>query len=240
MKAYSEEFMRDYLLGKLAPAESQAFEQEMEQDPDIATGLELQRDILIGIREGFDQELRAKLQAELDADEATPVRRIPIWRWASAAAIILGSLGVYFYMNQTTLQERLYAAHFQDFPNIVAPGQRGGDAAAPAFAAYYAERWAVSISAFESLQKLNPEATYPIFYQAMAHMHLQAWNEAIPLFEQVRARGDQRFEDPAEWYVGLSYMITGEEQKAKMIFGMIAGSNSNYRQDAEDILTSLP
>jgi len=235
---YSDEIMRDYLLGKLDEGFAKQLEADLENNPDLDEALSLQRDVLIGIKAGFDDQLRQKLVADSDG-EKTRIRRMPLWRWASAAAIILGSLGVYLYMTQTSLDKRLYAQYFQDFPNIIAPDQRGEEAGEPAFAAYYGERWSVAADAFALLQKAKPTEGYPSFYGALAHMHLEEWDKAISLLEQVRAGNDTRFIDAGTWYVALAYLRDEQPEKAQLILSAIRDGNSSYRVDASQLLDAL-
>ena len=67
---YSEEMLRDYLLGKLSEEETARLEQKIENDRELAEAIELQRDIMVGIKAAFDDELRKKLHASVNLDKA--------------------------------------------------------------------------------------------------------------------------------------------------------------------------
>ncbi len=240
MRTYSEEYMRDYLLGKLTKEQEASFEVSLQEDRELAEGLNLQRDVLIGIKAGFDDQLRQRLQQEVLPDhKQAPTVRLPIWRWASAAAIILGSLGVYFYMNQTTAVERVYAEYFEDFPNIIAPNQRDRENEMPAFAAYQSENWSEAVAEFSMLAADEPGQVYPNFYQAMAHMHLEDWESAIELFEKVRSAEDPRFQEASTWYASLAYLMSGQRDRSLIIFESLAETNSSYQEEARAILDAL-
>ncbi len=238
---YSEEYMRDYLLGRLDKGDQQQFENDLKQDKDLLEALALQRDIIVGIQAGFDDQLRKKLEEVRDQKEGLVRPMVPtkLWKWASAAAIILGTLGVFLYMNQTTLTERLYATYFDDFPNIISPGQRDQVTAEPAFAAMDQEQWQKAIEAFSSLQEARPDEVFPQFYQGMAYLHLEQWDEAIAKFESVRQSNDQRFSDPASWYLLLGFLQNGDIEKAVLMGEFLVETNSNYSEEAGAILEAL-
>ena len=239
---YSEEYMRDYLLGKLSQEESTRLEEEIESDPELAESLELQRDIMIGIRAGFDDELRKKLlqveEQEAGTRKSLTGRRI-LWQWASAAAVVLGTLGVYFYMNQTTAEERIFLTYFEDFPNIIQPVQRDQPGQSEAFVAYQNQNYAEAYKAFAEEEISTPQSTYPSFYKGICAMHLENWTQAIEAFEKVRSDGDPRFEEAAAWYVALAYLRTSDRERGILILETIADTQGSFQRDAQAVLDHL-
>ena len=238
---YSEEYMHDYLLGKLGPEEAEQLEQAIESDPELAEALEFQKDVMIGIKAGFDDQLRQKL-LKIDTPDSGRMRsdtlRI-LWQWGSAAAIILGSLGVYFYMNQTNREERIFLAYFEDFPNIVEPVQRDVTGQTEAFRAYQQHLYDEAFAAFSNQENEEPGSIYPAFYKGICALHLEAWPVAIEAFEKVRSNGDPRFEEAATWYVALAYLRDGNRDRATLIFKTIAEKAGNFQLDAVAVLDQL-
>lgn len=235
---YSEEYMRDYLLGKLSPEAVAKLESEMESDPDLAEALELQRDIMIGIQAGFDDQLRRKLTGE-DEGKIRSIAGRALWQWASAAAVVLGTLGVYLYMNQTTSAERLFTAYFEDYPNVIQPVQRDEPQESPAFEAYQNQRYAEAYDAFEATALADPTAVYPGFYKGICALHLGHWSIAVEEFEKVRAKGDGRFAEASTWYAGLAYLRAGNMERATLIFETLAAESGNFQPEAQALLDQL-
>lgn len=234
--------MRDYLLGKLSPADRRKLEEELESDPSLSEALQLQRDIMIGIQAGFDDQLREKLQQidNLQEKEKPAARRI-LWQWASAAAVLLGTLGVYIYMNQTSPDERLFLSYFQDYPNVVQPVQRDQEAPSQleAFTAYQNREYEEAFLAFTNQEAELPEVDYPTFYKGICALHLDDWTAAIEAFEKVRAGADNRFEEAATWYVALAYLRAGNRDRAHLIFESIAEQSGSFQEDAKAIVEQL-
>jgi tetratricopeptide (TPR) repeat protein len=238
---YSDEYMRDYLLGKLPPEAAALLEQEIESDPELAESLELQRDIMIGIKAGFDDQLRQRLMG-LDAGDTTKIKSITrqtLWQWASVAAILLGSLGVYLYINQTSLEERVFLAYFEDFPNIVEPAQRDEPGQIESFTAYQKGDYRAALDGFIQEEESNPEALYSTFYKGICALHLKDWNMAIESFEKARSSADTRFVEAATWYTGLAYLREGNRMRAGLILETLAESPGNFQTDAQAILAEL-
>lgn len=238
---HTEEYIRDYLLGKLTPEETQLMDQELEDNPDLMESLDLQRDIMIGIQAGFDEELRKKL-IQADMIEEGKIRSLYpriLWRWASAAAIVLGSLSVYFYMTQTSVEERIYLTYFEDFPNIVDPAQRDTPGQLNGFIAYQNGQYQEALERFSQLEEEEPTAIYATFYKGICAMHLEDWSMAIQAFEKVRSAGDQRFVEAATWYVSLAYLRAGNRDRATLILESISETPGNFRSEALAILDQL-
>lgn len=240
---YSEEYMRDYLLGRLSPEETSQLEKELKQDSELAEALELQRDIMQGIRAGFDDELRQKLlKLDRQIEGESNVRSLgqrALWRWASAAAVLLGTLGVYLYMNQTSMEERIFLTYFEDFPNIIEPVQRDRESESTAFSAYQNRNYQEAFEAFSDKEKTTPEALYATFYKGICALHLEDWKVAIDAFERVRSTSDNRFEEAATWYAGLAYLRSGDQKTATLILEALADSPGNFQKEAMAILDQL-
>ena len=238
---YSKEYMRDYFLGRLSPEETSWLEKEMKQDSELAEALELQRDILHGISAGFDDELRQKL-LHLDEQIGGEVNdrssgQTNLWRWASAAAAMLGTLGVYFYMNKTSIEERIFLTYFEDFPNIIGPVQR--DRASAALSAYQNGNYQEAFEVFSDEEEATAQTDYGTFYKGICALHLKDWKVAIDAFEKVRYTGDDRFEGAATWYSALAYLRAGNRKTATLILEALADNPGHFQNEAKIILDQL-
>ena len=142
-------------------------------------------------------------------------------------------------MNQTLQAERLYYTYFQNFPNIVEPAQRDQPVTSEAFSAYMKGDWENALAEFEILMDENPQDAYPLFYHALAAMQLERWPRAIQSLEKVRSGNDDRFVEPATWYVALAYLRNEDDERAKLILETIADGPGKYQRDAQAILAEL-
>jgi tetratricopeptide (TPR) repeat protein len=72
----------------------------------------------------------------------------------------------------------------------------------------------------------------------MSQLALQNYSQTIDLLTGV-ANGHGEYGKEAEWYLGLSYLKTGNKAKAIDCFEYLVKSNGFYRERAENILYRL-
>ena len=88
-----------YLRKQLSPEEQSAFEQALESDPDLKIALKTHLEALVAIRQkGFLEEIeRGVGEANLASANKGKTRRLsPIWLFATAAAILLIAVAVWW------------------------------------------------------------------------------------------------------------------------------------------------
>lgn len=237
-----EESIERYLRGEMTAEERIAFENSLEKNPELEEALALQKDLMLGIRQHFDAHLMAKFQAiEDESNTSTSDRKEThrLWKWAASAAVGLTLVGVFYFMNSENRNKRLYAAYYEDFPNIVERTQRDSQSdLQEAFVFFQNKQWAQAAEAFQSLKNENPDIYYPAFYQALCLLNLDQPEEALPLLATTVASDDDRFSTPAKWYMALAYLRMDNETKAIENLEEIP-TGSQYAEDAQTLLEQL-
>jgi len=240
---FSEEFMRDYLLGKTEADQVDEFEKAMAANPKLRVSLEETRDLMIGIKLAQDEALRKRLR-QIDETQGNDEAKIinitsrSKWIWAIAAVVLIAATSIFLYINGNPNQA-LYQAYFMDYPNIISPGQRDESNQSSAFLAYQNGQWQEAIDAFDKIKSQQSDAAYPDFYGALASMHLRSPKDAIPRLKSVIKKDDPRFTDAAGWYLALAYLGSGKAELAIQHLQKLADGDSNFQQDAENLLREL-
>lgn len=237
-----EESIERYLQGKMTAEERVAFENSLENDPELVEALALQKDLMQGIRQHFDAHLKAKFEAIEEASSTSTSDKKEthrLWKWAASAAVGLTLVGVFYFMNSENRNKRLYAAYYEDFPNIVDRTQRDSQTELQnAFIYFQNKQWAEAAEAFQTLRNENPHIYYPGFYQALSLLNLDQPEEALPLLQATATSSDDRFSTPAKWYLALAYLKMDNEEQAIENLEEIP-NGSPYINDARALLEQL-
>ena len=237
-----EESIERYIRGEMTAEERVAFENSLENNPELAEALTLQKDLMQGIRQHFDEHLKAKFQAlddeaKISSSDRKETHRL--WKWAASAAVGLTLVGVFYFMHSENRNKRLYATYYEDFPNIVERTQRDSQSELQdAFIYFQNKQWAQAAEAFQTLRNENPDIYYPGFYLALSLLNLDQPEEALPLLQATAASTDDRFSTPAKWYLALTFLKMDDETRAIQRLKEIP-DGSPYATDARALLEQL-
>jgi hypothetical protein len=155
--------------------------------------------------------------------EKTIVRNIYKICMRVAAILILllscASVYKYAYVNDRSV----YDQHFTGFELT---NTRGEETPNVEVEAYRNKNWNAVIRNYH--QGENKSNKYA-FLAAMADMQLGRFSQAISLLEQIQSprSGDYSFQEEAEYYLSLSYLMNHEENKGLQLLGKIRG-NKNH------------
>lgn len=217
-----------YLRGEMPANEKAAFEQELEQDPELEEAYQFHKQLAEGQAYQFKQEKKAMLQA-LEAEAAEPdakprrKKRNPLYiglaTGVGAAAV---ALIVFLFLPGKSAQE-LGKAYFDPFPDYTTETVRGGGPQPSeesesifdrGMRAYRASEYSVAIPRLqEALEKgKNPALSH--FYLANALMAKGKPDEALQHLAGLKPELRQDYQIQQQWYLALAYLQTGNEQKA--------------------------
>ena len=91
---------------------------------------------------------------------------------------------------------------------------------------------------FNELQIMNQKTPEVLLYTGLNKMGQGHFASAINLFSDVISAGDQ-FVPEAQWYLGLCYIKTGENLKARSIMETLSETDGIYKKKAQVILKNL-
>jgi TolA-binding protein len=159
----------------------------------------------------------------------------------SAAALI----GV-FLLIRTLLPasdpENLFNTYYKPF-EAVSPVTRsinnnGPDVYSSAINCYKTGDYQGAVAGFGIVLSKEPSSGDSRFLLGLSHLALSNYKPAISELSDV-ANASGEYVKEARWYLGLSYLKTGDSQKARECFESLVSSDGYYRERSEKILRRL-
>ena len=211
------EAIEAYLLGSMATAERDAFEQEMASDEKLRAEVDLQRENTLAIELGGVQRLLKEVRAEHAQPE---LDRSSGWKtylkYAAVVAIVLS--GAFWVLTRPSANERLFAEHFTVDPGLPVPmGATDKPAFHDAMVAYKLGDFAEARGKWSALLQAEPTNDTLRYHIASAALAMDDAAAAIPLFEGIVADTTSAFHDKSQWYLFLAYIKADEVENAKAV-----------------------
>ena len=226
----NETYIEKALRGELTAEETLVFTQKLKEDEAFAEQWAWEQ----RIKKAVQTEQRMAIKELLQKEELKPkVLLWPIWL-AAATLIIVGIFSYYFLRNNTT---DYYAAHYQKFPNLIAPNTRSDETNKPvkeAFQAYDAGEYIRAEELFDELEATEPNAG---FYAAMCLLELKEYGPAAEKLSSLRFTDD--FEAHRLWYLSLTHLKLGENTEAIATLEDLLLLDSPWTTQALDLLDVL-
>jgi tetratricopeptide (TPR) repeat protein len=228
-----------YKNGTLEAGEKARLEQQARHDPFLADAL----DGLATIpdAESFSRNIDALNARVLQQVQAEKKSSNITYKVAALAAAVLAFVIVFqITFNNPPTNAEVYAEYFKPYPNVV-PLVRDSQSLSPLQEAMYAYESGDLSTAGIKLKKLAeqaPASNLTRFYMGIIDLQQGNTAAAESTFRTIVATADAQFSEPAQWYLALSYLQSGQKDKAENLFNEIARAAGSYRQPASDILRS--
>jgi len=103
---------------------------------------------------------------------------------------------------------------------------------------YKSKNYKDAIFLYDKSLTENSNNPYALQYKGCAEMELDQIDKAINTFQQLATQHID-FKDLANWYLALSYLKKGEEQKAKNTLKFISKDDKEYYEKAQQLLKEL-
>lgn len=213
--------------------------EEMKKNPGLNQEVKLRRktDEILADRQIID--LRNKLKViERGNRSAGTVRRLLVKssRYAAAVAIVaLLSTALYLGLRSGSSPDELYATFYSGYESSGAARSAensGNTLMENALASYSAREYEKAIIYLEQVIKSDGDDMESVFMHGMANMEVKNYPGASGSFTRVIEHNDNLYLEDATWYLGLCYMMTGNNEKAVTQFKAIASSRSRYAKQA--------
>lgn len=231
------ELIDRYLTGNMTDEDRELW-QERIADEEFRNALASSSEIQQAVRFEGREDLR-KLLLEWDNQPAIR-RRSRMYFWASTAAALLILVLVYLFTRPGSSPAYIASNYVEPYPNLVAPLQKGEagspDEYAEAFHLYETGYYGKAESAFSAL---DPEDEAVQFYSALTVFLDDREEEAIPRLESISYNSDHKFNIPAKWYLGLAFLMSGEEDKGLQQIQFVAGTDTPLAREAQELLHKI-
>lgn len=237
---------------ELSENELASFETELTNNPDLATELELHKDIEAAMQESDVMNLRDKLGKISEniisekRKERSFIARIPNSRIAvatiAASLILLISITSLISRNKTATQQELYTEYFRPYEatGIFRSNNSNLDCSLSlALHEYNEANYGKAVQLFQNVLKNDQNNPVGNFYQAMALQELGQYELAITAYEQVIKAKNNLFIQQAEWYSALCLLQNDNRRKAYKQFQRIAEDKGYYSEKASAILRKM-
>jgi TolA-binding protein len=184
-----------------------------------------------------NSELEIVHNKRSDLQKYTVIRIISL----SAAVLIAG-----FVLIKTLIPsdnpEKLFASYYKPF-NIESPVTREynsdfSDQYAEAINMYKQGKYDLAAPLFNALVQKDTSNITASFYLGITQLELRNYEQAITQLSKSISK-PQEFTKEAQWYLGLSYLKTGEKTKAIPYFEILSESEGFYQDQAKKLLRRL-
>ena len=216
-------YIEAYQTDRLEPEDRARMEEAMASDSDLRETVEHFDKIEPMLDLLIEEDLRSELNKIVEAEDSTPnatatkaakKRRLPDRKWWSLAAAIVLLIGVFTFMQkeEKTVQQ-MALSHYHE-PNLSGSKSRGPES--------------TSIQTPADLQLYKN--AHAIFKEEPVR--------ARELLQQMAKSENKLFQDEVEWFIMLSYLIEGDEERGRNLLDDIAG-NPNHSYTKEEFAQKL-
>jgi TolA-binding protein len=207
----------------------------------------------IGESDPKSEEIRNFITDAINSPIAEPVsstndghkknfnRRLFVRYISLSAAALIGVFIIIRTLLPASNPENLFNSYYKPF-DAISPVTRSvnnneSDINSSAINSYKTGDYQGAVAAFGRLSK-EPLSGQAGFLLGLSQLALENYSMAISQLSDV-ANGSGEYGKEAKWYLGLSYLKTGNNQKARECFEYLAGSDGFYRERSEKILRRL-
>jgi len=239
-KVKTEGIAERYLLGTLAEAEQEAFEEHL-----IAcTACFEQVTALCALKAELERS-REQIVAE-SAVRPRPWHRPWVFAVAASVLAVAAGLGVWMMRAQPASGPRAELAELAQFePPAYAPVRlRGSEGEAAgrfreAMELYAVGDWRGALPGLRAAAGLNPDAPHIAFYLGACALLVGETDEAITELERTAALGDTPFLEEALFYLAKAHLQAGDVTAARDALVKVILLNGDRSQEAQSLIDRL-
>ena len=250
------QLIEKFLDGRMSEAEKKEFENKLKLDQRLSEMMTDMNLLVEGIKLSAAQSSkeeksdRLKFFNEINEieknafDPASEAKIIPLYRkpWvlsAAASVILLVTLTFYFLREQTPLNEKLYAAHFEPFDSPGSGLTRGTNEVTlktQAYEAYDNGNYKVATQLFEQIVNEKEDAIAQLCL-GNTYLAQNDLSKAEKVFTEMLTKQSELITQ-AKWYLALTYLKENKMERAKATLWEISKS-STYGEKAQQLLKEL-
>lgn len=237
----AEYLIETYFSKGLSANEQKELEDLLGKDEKLKSEFNFQLEVRAAIRQKEHKKLKEKLRRiELESPSNGGVK------WLAIAASIIILLGLTWYFGLNSKQDAyngLYLAHFDVYPNVVAPIERSDESESSplrkeAFSQYEHGEYEAAYTSFQKLYDQD-SSEFAGFYGAVSLMANGKYDGAISHFESVQNWENPDFEVASKWYLALAYLKRGDKNTATNYLKEVQESDHGLRREADKLLKEL-
>lgn len=240
-----------YLDGEMTEVEIRLFEEDLKKDPDLAEELELHRQIVNTVISHDEVRFRNKLK---EAYHLYSINKSNLkvtfrtlkkpQRWIYFLGLL--SMVIFFiflfmrnksHMSNDELFDHYYTKYTRDIQSRSFSEESSNNLDIGIYF-YYAGDYHESHKRLTKYMENEVSATAS-FYSALSEVELGNFGHAIDYFKDVLEMDFNYYQEPCQWYLGLSYLKLNMVDEARETFHQFTIRKSFYTEKAEEILHFL-
>lgn len=243
------ELIDKYLLGKITEKELNMLHKELSSNPELAADVALEQDILAGIQQYGNRELKQRLKVMhqnviAQKPPQAKIRRIGFSPIAIAASVLILIAAGVWWMNQSAsvTTEQLLADHYVPNSNLVS-GVRGANGGATSL--YKLGNYQAALPLFTALIADTTEAVqkHKHYYQFAQYTCLYETGKteaALQGFKDLHEQGIYGLSDYAAWYAALLHLKLGQNEEATTLLNELASdAGKDQHEEAIQLLEDM-
>ena len=239
------ETIEKFLSGSASTEEKAWLANEMKANAGLSREVELRKrtDNILADRSII--ELRGKLEAvEMRKRSGGVMRKtvIKVAKYAAAVLCIALISSAIYLPSRNITADRLYERYFTPYEM---PGASrsvssvNDELMGNAMISYSQGNYKEAIGYLEKIVASERNNMESVFMYGVSNMAAKNYPVAVTSFNKVLQQNDNLYLEDASWYLGLSYMMDKEKDKAIRQFEFIAASKSRYSKDAKKLLKHI-
>ncbi|WP_367390582.1 tetratricopeptide repeat protein [Lewinella sp. LCG006] len=234
----------DFLDGHLDRQAHEAFQQRLANEPELAKDTLFQQEMRQGIAYGSQDDLRSRLQMIHEETVGQQTARIApigrqLWlRWSAAAALLIGALGILFWLQQKPSPEQLFAANYEVYQlDATTRGAEENEQHSKALKAYQQKDYTIAIEQLSNI--LQNDSENPTLQLALA---ISYWENGQP--QQAQSAIKTLFNHPllkgqAYWYAALFALAEAKPEAAASYLEKVPSDSGPLSVKAVKLLKQL-
>jgi len=250
-KLYSTEEIEGYINNELSEQEMALFETELTNNKALNSEIDLIRNLDKALQENDIMQLRNNLSnisadniKERQSERSIVVKFRPRKNTLSiAAASLILLLGITGLLSRYSSEDNIYQKFYNRYETSGisrSSNAMNDQALALALQKFNNKDYISALNLFQEVISKDQNNVVGHFYSGVSLQELGKYKNAIDEYEVVVNETDNLFIEQAEWYIGLCYIQTKEDNKAIKQFNKIADNNQGfYQQRAVAILRKI-
>lgn len=236
-------FIERYLDGSMQNAEKKWFEAELGGNPGLQKELDLRKKVnkhtankeAIAFRQTLMNAEARHRQAAGSAGRRT--KKLVRYAALFAGLMLLGSVSFYLVRDSgSTDYAQKYSPEYTPLSASRSLPADMDEIYIRATGLYQAGDYSEAIKWFNMIVDKDMQVEY---MKGTSHMKIEQYNEAIGSFNRVVKDNDNLFLEDAKFYLGICYLQTGQDIKARPYLESISKADNRHSRDARKLLRKI-
>jgi tetratricopeptide (TPR) repeat protein len=241
------EWIDSYVEGDMDETSRKKFEAELASNRDLSLEYQLEMDIANALKDDEIVDFRSKCieaQNEVNLSERKLVRIVHLTRkyWYAAAAVLLVALivgGTLLVNPGNYTSDKLFKMYYKSGETL-GISRSGNVDMAEALRYFSKSDYQTAAGLFDKILVNDPNNFAVRYYSGISNIELKNYSQAILMFESIIKDGNNLYTENADWYLGLSYLASGQVTQAEKVFnGIVSTPDHYYYKDAKSILDKI-